>query len=262
MTAIAVLELTNSAARWETWSALAWADTKSRYRRTTIGPFWLTLSTGAMVGSVGLLYAGLFGSDISQYLPFLGVGMIVWIFINSVITEGCNVFITAAGYIKSVPLPLAAHVYRPLARHAIILAHNPVLLIVLLLMFRWPIGLDAPFAVLGFLIALIAVAGVALTLGILCARFRDIPQIVMAITQLLFLLTPIMWMPSTLKSPALAVVIEWNPIYHLIEVIRGPLLGQTPAVEIWIKAMLLALASLAIGVASYQKFRHRVAYWL
>ena len=262
MTPIAVLELTSSAARWETWSALAWADTKSRYRRTTIGPFWLTLSTAAMVGSVGILYAGLFGSNISQYLPFLGVGMIVWTFINTVITEGCSVFISATGYIKSVPLPLAAHVYRLLARNAITLAHNAILLIVLWLMFRWPVGLDAAFALLGFLIALVAVAGVALTLGILCARFRDVAQIVMAITQLLFLLTPIMWMPSTLKTPALEGVIQWNPVYHLIEVVRGPLLGQTPAIEIWAKALLLAVASLTIGVGCYHKFRHRVAYWL
>src|SRR5215813_7327351 len=150
MAVIAIRELTTSAAQWDTWSALAWADTKSRYRRTTIGPFWLTLSTGAMVGSVGILYAGLFGSDISEYLPFLGAGMIVWTFINAVITEGCNVFIASAGYIKSVPLPLAAHVYRLIARNAIILAHNAVLLVVLWLMFRWPIGPDAAFAVLGF----------------------------------------------------------------------------------------------------------------
>ena len=154
MTAIAVLELTRSAARWETWSALAWADTKSRYRRTTIGPFWMTLSTGAMVGSVGILYAGLFGSASHSICRSSAWGMIVWTFINTVITEGCNVFIAAAGYIKSVPLPLAVHVYRLLARNAIILAHNAVLVIVLWLTFRWSIGLDAAFATLGFLIAL------------------------------------------------------------------------------------------------------------
>jgi ABC-type polysaccharide/polyol phosphate export permease len=96
----------------------------------------------------------------------------------------------------------------------------------------------------------------------LSARFRGIPQIIAAITQLLFLLTPIVWMPGALKSPQLALIVDWNPVHYLIEVVRGPLLGQTPPFAIWITAMLLALASLAIGVAFYHKFARRVAYWL
>ena len=258
----ASMEVLRCALHSEVWSGLALADIKSRYRRTALGPFWMTLSMSVMVCSVGIVYAGLFGNEITHYLPFLATGIIVWTYISTCIIDGCNVFITAAGFIKSVPLPLASHVFRALACNALILAHNAVLIIFLWMILGWSIGFDAILAVLGLLIDTVALVGIALTLGILSARFRDIPPLIAALVQLLFLLTPIMWMPSALKSPALSLVIELNPIYYLIEVVRGPLLGQTPPPKIWLIAILLAVACLATGVALYSKLRHRVAYWL
>jgi ABC-type polysaccharide/polyol phosphate export permease len=35
------------------WNMLAWQDIKQRYRRSVIGPFWLTISTAIMVFSLG-----------------------------------------------------------------------------------------------------------------------------------------------------------------------------------------------------------------
>ena len=255
-------ELIQSLCRHEVWSGLAWADTKARYRRTTIGPFWITLSTGAMVGSVGIVYANLFGQELAHYLPFLTVGIILWTFISTSVSEGCNVFIAAAGYIKSVPMLLATHVFRLLARNAIILAHNLVLIVALWLLFRWPVGPTVLLVLPGLLIDMVAICGVVLVLGILSARFRDIPQIVVALMQLLFLLTPIVWMTSALKSPDLALIVAWNPMYYLLEIVRGPLLGQSPPLTVWLIAVTLSLTSLAVGAALYQKFARRVAYWL
>lgn len=255
-------ELIQSVRHYEVWSELAWADTVSRYRRTTIGPFWMTLSMSAMVGSVGVVYAGLFGNELTHYLPFLAVGMIVWTFLSSCIIEGCAVFTAAAGYIKSVPLPLTAHIFRLVARHVIFFAHNAVLILFMWLIIGWNIGFGLILALLGLAIDLVALVGLVLLFSILSTRFRDIPQIISAVMQLLFLLTPIVWMPGALKSPRLAPVIDWNPIYYLIEVVRGPLLGQPPSLNVWIIASLLALACLAVGTVFYGKFRHRVAYWL
>lgn len=260
--AAAETELIDVARRYEVWWTLAWADTKSRYRRTVIGPFWTTISTGTMIFSVGLVYAGIFGADLSHYLAYLAAGVITWTFLNTTITEGCNVFILAANYIKAVPLPLPMHVLRLVARNLIIFLHNIILIVPVWLIFRWEIGWSVLLAVVGILIDLVAITGAVLALGILCARFRDIPQIITAVSQLLFLLTPIVWMPNALNSARLSVIVHWNPIYYLIEVVRGPLLGAPPGLGLWLTAGLIALASVAVGGALYRKFRHRVAYWL
>ena len=255
-------ELVSTAMCYETWSALAWADIKYRYRRTTIGPFWLTLSTAAMVGSVGILFAGLFGNDISQYMPFLAAGIVVWTLISSTVLEGCNVFIAATGYIKSVPMPLVTHIYRLIFRNLIIFAHNLVLILILWSIFRWPLGFEVIVGLAGLAINVVALIGAVLLLGTICARFRDIPQIIAAVMQLLFLLTPIVWMPDAMRSGRVRFVVDWNPLYYLVEVVRGPLLGHPPSGRVWITAIILAVASFAGGVALYVRFRHRIAFWL
>jgi lipopolysaccharide transport system permease protein len=260
--ATAEAELIDVARRCEVWWTLAWADTKSRYRRPTIGPIWTTISTGTMIFSVGLVYAGIFGAEIAHYLPYLAAGIITWTFIITTVTEGCNVFISAASYIKAMPLPLAMHVLRLVARNLIIFGHNIVLIVPVWLIFQWHLGWSTLLAIPGLLINVVTVTGVVLALGILCARFRDIPQIVIAVAQLLFLLTPIVWMPSALASGRLGLIVDWNPIYYSIEIIRGPLLGTPPELHIWFGAIFIAFVSIAAGSLFYRKFRHRVAYWL
>lgn len=255
-------ELMTAASTWETWWALAWADTKSRYRRTSIGPFWITISTAVMVFAVGLLYAGLFGNNPSEYLPFLAIGMTMWNFIATVVSEGCAVFIASSGYIKSVRLPLPFYVFRVLARNLIVFAHNLPLILVLWLIFRWEVSWHTLLVIPGMIIASIALLGTVLILGIFCARFRDVQPIVAAVMQLLFLMTPIVWMPKTLNRDKLGFVMDGNPFYYLLEIVRGPLLGQSPPPYVWIGAILLALVALLIGGAFYDRFRHRVAYWL
>ena len=74
------------------WSAMATQDIKLRYRGSVLGPFWLTLSMLIMVAAMGLIYARLFGTEASRYLPFLTVGLVLWQFISATITEGCQYF--------------------------------------------------------------------------------------------------------------------------------------------------------------------------
>ena len=259
---LALPECVATLREYERWTILAWTDTSLRYRRTVLGPWWVTISTGVMIGSVGILYGGIFGSELSHYIPFFAAGIIIWTFISGMVTEGCNVFVNAGGLIKSVPAPLVLHVYRMLTRQLIVLAHNAVLIVLLWLIFRWPIGQASLLCIPGLFLVIFAVTGATLTLGILCTRFRDIPQIIGAILQLLFLMTPLVWMPQSLRGKAASWLMDFNPLYHLVEVVRGPILGQTPELGVWIAASFYAFASLLMGLAVYGRFSHRIAYWL
>ena len=94
------------------WGTLAWHDIRQRYRRSKIGPFWLTISMSVMIGAFGGLYAGLFRTDVAQYLPHVAVGFVVWGFVSGLTNDGCNAFIESQGSIKQVRLPLSVYVYR------------------------------------------------------------------------------------------------------------------------------------------------------
>ncbi len=70
------------------WGVLGLHDIRQRYRRSVLGPFWFTLSTLVMVSVLGGLYATLLQQEISNYVAFLAVGLVVWQYIASVTNDG------------------------------------------------------------------------------------------------------------------------------------------------------------------------------
>jgi lipopolysaccharide transport system permease protein len=256
----AVIDIAAALERHDLWRTLGWADIKSRYRRTSLGPFWLTLSTGIMVFAIGMLYAGLFHQDVSSYLPSLAIGMIVWNFFSVSVIEGCSVFIGAAPFVKSYAIPLPIYVFRLLWRNVIIFLHNFLIIATVWLVFRWPLSAIVFVSIAGYFMMIILMLGVVLFFGVLCTHYRDMPQIVAAVLQLVFFLTPIMWSPDSLGEHRW--IVEFNPLFSILELVRAPLLNQMPEVRYWVTAAASALSSLGCGLAFYDRYGNRVAYWL
>ena len=189
--ALALLDLAQGARAHHLWYLLAWQDIRRLYRRSVLGPFWLTVSMGALVGVLGTLYGMLFEVDSADYVPFLALGFIVWTLISGVIGDGCNAFINAEGIIKQVGLPLSVHVYRLLRRHLIILAHNAAVFAVVAAVFAvWP-GWTGLLALPGLLLLCLNGLWAGLLLGIVSARFRDVLPIVTSVVRICFFVTPI-----------------------------------------------------------------------
>jgi len=132
---IALSDIAMATRRYFLVGMLGWQDVRQHYRRSALGPFWLTIAMGVMIGSIGVVFGQIFNSPMSEFLPFLAAGMIFWGFISSVITEGCTGFIAAEGIIKQLPIPLFVHILRVIWRNLLILAHN----------MRIPVQSDHPF---------------------------------------------------------------------------------------------------------------------
>src|SRR5690606_6277438 len=122
--------------------------------------------------------------------------------------------------IKQLPIPLFVHVLRVVWRNIIILGHNFIIFPLVLLFFGKPIGWVALLSIPGLFLIVLNVTWVSLILGILCTRFRDLPQMVSSVLQVLFYITPIMWMPALLPNRAGTHWLQYNPIYHLLEIFR------------------------------------------
>jgi len=260
--AIARSDLMDSLARWSLIGILGWQDVKQRYRRSALGPFWLTISMGVMIGTIGFVFGHIFKTPMSEYLPFLAIGMIVWSFITSVISEGCLGFVSAEGVIKQMPLPLALHIARVVWRNIIIFGHNILILPILFLLmgksFSWLMILAIP----GVIILIMNVAWIALMLGVICTRYRDMPQIVTSLIQVAYFLTPIIWMPAQLSERASIFLLSMNPAYHSIELVRGPLLGEIPTPVNWVFSIAFCIIGWALTALVFGKFKRRIAYWL
>jgi ABC-type polysaccharide/polyol phosphate export permease len=253
-------DLAEIVSRSRTWRVLAFTDIRSRYRRTMLGPFWITLTAASMVLAIGLIYGQLLGQSIAGYLPYLSTGLMVWYFIASALGEGCNALIGAAPLVKSSNLPIAFHVMRAVQRNLIIFWHNLVVIVVLWLVLRWPIGLTALLSLVGLALLYVFVAATALAAAMVCVRFRDVPPMINAGLQFLFFASPIIWYPETLRYGR--PVLDFNPITYFLTIVRDPLVGRPVALADWAIAVGCSLAALTVAVAIYARYRKRIAYWL
>jgi ABC-type polysaccharide/polyol phosphate export permease len=242
------------------WGTLGWHDIRQRYRRSVIGPFWFTLSTAIMVLVLGALYSTLLHQDVKDYLPYLAVGLVIWGYLSSVANEGCNAFIGASYLIKQIRIPLTIHVCRIVWRNFVILLHSlPVVVVLLIIFGRWP-TIEFLLVPVGLFLLLLHGVWVGVTLGVLCARFRDIPPIVTNLIQVVFFFTPVMWSPEILKDRAW--VAEYNPLYHLIETVRAPITGRPIHWESWAWSIGLLIVGFAFSQLLMRRARNRVPYWL
>src|ERR1700680_1773118 len=108
----------------ELWLHLGWQDIKQRYRRSVLGPFWITIATGTTAVAMGGLYSKLFHLELSEHLPYVTLGLIIWNLINAAILEGADVFVANEGLIKQLPTPLSVHVYRLVGGGRVLVARN------------------------------------------------------------------------------------------------------------------------------------------
>lgn len=242
------------------WPMLGWQEIKQRYRRSVLGPFWLTISTAALIGGMGPLYGRLLNQPIAEYFSYLAIGFVVWTLIASLINESCLAFIAAEGFIKQIRLPYTVHIARLVWKNLIIFGHNLVIVFVVLLFYRpqwnWHIWLMP----LGILIIAVNALWLGLLLGLLCARFRDIPQVIASLVQVTFFLTPVMWKSSMLGRYEWSVM--WNPIYHFLEIVRAPLLGGTVPPATWMAVVLITVLGYGLTLVLFARFRSRIAYWV
>lgn len=256
----ALHDLNDGLSNWKLWTMMGWLDIKRRYRRSVLGPFWLTLSMAVTVLTLGVLYGSLFNLDSKSYVPFLCLGMVCWEFVSKSITEGCRTFLDLEHLIKQIRLPLSTHVAGVVWRNTATFLHNIVIFLVVAVIFQvWP-GAIGLLVIPGLILLVLNLFWMTLLLALICARFRDVPQIVQTAVQLLFFVTPVFWKPEMLKG--LGPVVEFNPFFHMIELVRAPLLGQAPTALNWI----VMLATLALGgtltFRLFARFRKRVPYWL
>lgn len=251
----------------ELWLQLGWQDIKQRYRRSVLGPLWITIATGVMALALGLLYSLLFKIPVADFLPHVTVGLIMWGFISGCIKEGSEVFITNEGLIKQLPSALSVHVYRLVWKQTLFLAHNLVIWLILMLIFPRPLGWDILLAIPALALLVINGVWVSMFFGIVATRYRDVSPLLESLTQLLFYVTPIVWMTRTLKDQGGAIssrarIAELNPLYHYMEVIRAPLIGaDLPAYHWWI-VIGCTVAGTLLALMAMKQWRFRVSYWV
>jgi len=253
-------DITAGICAWRIWLRLAWIDIQQRYRRSRLGTFWLTLSLAVTIGGMSIVFGGLFGQDIKAVMPYIASGMITWMLILGIVTEGCTVFISAKGVIMQINLPLTVHVMRHLMRQAFMFMHHVLIIVLVCIVFSVPPTLNTWLIVPGLILFFINGLWIGLLFGLVCARYRDIPQVINSAMQLIFFVTPIFWKPVFLMRRQY--IIHVNPLFHYLEIVREPMLGVAPTMTNWLVVIVFTVAGMTGTLILYKRFHNRISYWL
>jgi ABC-type polysaccharide/polyol phosphate export permease len=215
------------------------------------------------IAAIGIVFGTIFGTPLQIFLPYLASGLITWGLISGILNEGNKAFIDSEGMIKQLPLPKMVFVVRVVWRNLIVSAHN----IVIFPVATWLVGGETGWSLLlwpaGVFTAVLCLSGLALIFAVIAARYRDLPQIVSAVLTVGFYLTPVIWIKGSLGNNDLVLaIVNANPFYHILSVVRLPLIGQFPSVENWIWVICSAVLFWTFGHLLFKRYEKRIAYWV
>ncbi|WP_266160302.1 ABC transporter permease [Dyella silvatica] len=236
-------------------------DIRQRYRRSRLGQFWISISTGVFIAGIGVLYAVLFKIPPQKYLPYLAVNYIVWLLMAGMANDSTAVFVEASAYLRQDALPKTIYIMRVLVRNLTIFAHNAVVIPLVFLIFGFKASPAMLLVIPGLALLLIAGFLIVLICSLLSTRFRDFPQIVQSALQVFFFATPVMWAPQQM-GPVAWYFVHLNPFAIFLQLIAEPIRGNAPDLGTYVAAGIIIGVLLMVSLPFFVRYRGRVVYWL
>jgi lipopolysaccharide transport system permease protein len=253
-------DLFSAVRNWTLWTALGWNDIRQRYRRSVLGPFWITCSMAVFITLLGVIYGNIFKIELRTYLPYLTLGYIIWGFVSQATNESSIAFQESERIIRQIRLPYSIFVLRVVWRNFIVFLHTIVIFVPVAMFYDVRPGLVGLLALPGLALVYINQVWVTLALAIICTRYRDVQQIVATAIQLMLFATPIMWPISALSNAAIIAYV--NPLYHMIELVRAPMLGEIPSKLSWLVVIACAVVGWTIAILLLRRATQRLVFWL
>ena len=239
---------------------LGWLDIKLKYRRSALGPWWITISMLIFVGALGCVYSQILKQPINKMIPFLATGFTIWMFISTCINEGASILSDSQMYIKQVKMPFSIHIFRLMYRNIIIMAHNLVVYFLVVVFFQVHINWNILLAIPGLMLIILTLYPIILIIAMIGARYRDMPQVIISIMQVIFFVSPITWMPH-LVGPNSKILI-YNPVSYALDLVREPMLGHAPQLESWVAMAILFITALICARFMMNKYYDRISFWM
>jgi ABC-type polysaccharide/polyol phosphate export permease len=248
--------------RYDLWGRIGFLDIKRRYRRTMIGPFWGTISLAVFTAVMSSIGVGLWKQEPAEYMPFLASGMMIWLMLSTMITEGGNMFISSQ-HLNRMRMDYSILAYALVWRNLVSFFHNLAVYLAIVAIFLPKLITPSILLVIpGLLLVAVNAVWVALLLGMICVRFRDVQQLVATVLQISLFVTPVFWPPDLLTGLTRVVFVDLNPIFAFINVVREPLLGKTPSLWSYLVILVVMLVGWFTTFKMFSRYRKRIAFWI
>jgi ABC-type polysaccharide/polyol phosphate export permease len=248
--------------RWRSWTYLAIEQVKNQYRRTVIGPWWLTLQTAAYVFGLAILFGAIFQQPLDEFVPYVAAGFIGFTLLAGLTRQGADVFVANASTLTSTRQPLSVLVFRGAMVELLQFGHTMVIIGAFVAVGMVPLSLKLLLVVPAVLIILLNGLAVGLWLGPTVARFRDVGPFITSILQVMMFFTPVFWRVDEIHPDSRNALVGWNPFAYLLELFRDPLLGQFPSALTWTGVAAVTAVNLILAFWVFARTRSRLPYWV
>lgn len=243
---------------------LAKLDLYRRYTKTFLGMAWATVSPLCMAVVIGTVFGTLFGVSLTSFLPYLFANLTLWAFLTASLDQGSICFVAAEGYIKQIARvsPFAYPLRMTFAAFVtLVFGLGAVAVVAVAFGVRptaawlWVLPGLAAWVVFGFCVACLA--------GLVNTAVRDFQHIQSVAVQALFYATPVMYPPELLVAHGLRRLLTFNPVYHLLVLVRVPLLqNDRPPLAHYVAVAATLAVLLWATRRAMRSARPHLVFWL
>ena len=248
--------------KYNFWMTYGINDIKTKYRRTKLGQWWITLSVALFLFIIGGFFKGAFYADFDVYLAYLSVGYISWLFMQDCVNGGCNILIQSKSFLLQKSWPVSIFIFRFIYKEIIIFLHHVILLVPIFLWLGYSPGMSSiVLSLCGLILTIFTAIWVSLFLSIICLKYRDLPLFIQSLMRMAFFATPIIWIDRNIGRIG-ELMILYNPFTYFIKIIRDPLLGYGFPSEAWIIAIIISITCFFISLTALLITKNKLNYWL
>lgn len=232
-----------------------------KYRKTSLGPLWILVSPATFVIFLGYTFSEVNTVELSVFVPHLAIGYITWLFLSSLVSQGCTLFVSRRQELLQGQIVKTDIVFSSLFLALIQFLQQALVFVAVLLYFKVAVTQYSLVALFGILLLFLNGFWVTVFFGILGARYRDLTEVVSAIMRLAFFITPIIWIPKDGQGGALGAFLIFNPFYHYLEIVRAPLLGNPILPISWIVVTCITVIGFLASMVLYNRTSRFLPLW-
>ena len=232
-----------------------WRDFKVRYKQTAIGIAWAIFQpfTTMVVFS---LFFGKFAKMPSEGIPypiFVYVGLLLWQFFSSSLSEASNCLIANQAIITKTYFPRLILPISAIATKFVDFFIASFILLGMMIYYQYlPNLVGLLILPLLLLITFMASVGLGLLLASINVKYRDVRYVLPFFIQILLFLTPVIY-PASIAGKY-SWILAMNPMTGVIKAARAAILGNAPIN--WSLLLIsgsACLVMLVVGVIFFKK---------
>lgn len=194
-------------------------DLKTKYRRSVLGLVWSLLNPLLMMFIIAAVFSTILDIRIENFAIYLLTGQVIFNFFSESTSLAMISITSNASLIQKVYVPKYIFPLSKIAYSFVNLLFSLIAIVIMLIV----TGLTPTVSILAFPLPLLYItifaAGVGLILASLTVFFRDIMHLYGVLLQAWMYLTPIIY-PITALSENLQSLMNYNPLYHYIDLFR------------------------------------------